>query len=45
MEVIHDIFFDGVDGLVYLSSQCTKNTLQHLFEVIHLIRTYLMTNF
>ena len=42
MEVI---FLDGVDGLVFLANQCTKNTPQHLFGVIHLIRTYLMTNF
>ena len=42
MEVI---FLDGVDGLVFLANQCTKNTPQHLFGVIHLIRKYLTTNF
>ena len=26
-------------------NQCTKNVSQHLFGAIHLVRTYLMTNF
>ena len=27
------------------ANQCTKNIPQHLFGVIHLVRTYLMTDF
>ena len=45
MEENNDIFLDGVYALVYLANQRTKNIPQHLFEVIHLIRTYLMTDF
>ena len=45
MEENNDIFLAGGDALVYLANQCTKNIPQHLFGVIHLIRTYLMIDF
>ena len=40
-----NIFLGGGDALVYLPDQCTKNIPQHLFGAIHLVRTYLMTDF
>ena len=45
MEENNDIFVAGSDALVYLAYQCTKNIPQHLFGAIHLVRTYLRTNF
>ena len=45
MEENNDIFLDGIDAVVYLAKQCTKNFSEHLFGVIYLICTYLMTNF
>ena len=45
MEENNDILLVGGDALVYLENQCTKNIPQHLFGAIHLVRTYLMTNF
>ena len=45
MEEDKNIFFAGGDALVYLPNQYTKNIPQHLFGAIHLVRTYLMTDF
>ena len=45
MEENNDIFVAGSDALVYLAYQCTKNIPQHLFGAIHLVRTYLRTDF
>ena len=45
MEENNDIFFAGGDALVYLAEPMHKNIPQHLFVAIHLVRTYLMTNF
>ena len=33
------------DALVYMAEPIHKNIPQHLFVAIHLVRTYLMTNF
>ena len=40
----NNIFPASGDVLVYLD-RCTKNIPQHLFEAIHLVGTYLMTEF
>ena len=47
MEENNNIFLAGGDALVYLAvlGQCTKNIPQHLFGAIHLVLTYLRTNF
>ena len=45
MEENNNIFLDGGDAPVYLAGLMHKNIPQHLFGVIHLIRTYLMTGF
>ena len=47
MEENNDIFLAGGDALVYLAvlGQCTKNIPQHLFGAVHLVLTYLRTNF
>ena len=45
MEENNDIFLAGGDALVYLAKPMHKNIPQHLFVAIHLVRTYLMTNF
>ena len=45
MEENNDIFLAGGDALVYLPDQCIKNIPQHLFGAIHLVRTYLRTDF
>ena len=45
MEENNVIFSDGVDAVAYLADQCTKNISDYLFGAIHLIRTYLMTEF
>ena len=46
MEENNDIFLAGGDALVYLAGPMhKKNIPQHLFGAIHLVRTYLMTNF
>ena len=46
MEENNDIFLAGDDALVYLAGPMhTKNIPQRLFGTIHLVRTYLMTNF
>ena len=34
-----------LDNLVYMTYQCTKSIPQHLFRAIHLVRTYLRTDF
>ena len=41
----NDIFLAGGDALVYLTKPNTKNIQQHLLVMIHLVRTYVMTNF
>ena len=46
MEENNDIFLAGGDALVYLAGPMhKKNIPQHLFGAIHLVRTYLMTDF
>ena len=45
MEENNYIFLAGGDALVYLAEPVYKNIPQHLFGAIHLVRTYLMTNF
>ena len=45
MEENNDISLAGDDALVYLPNQCTKNIPQQLFGALHLVRTYLMTDF
>ena len=46
MEENNDIFLAGGDALVYLTGPMDKKNIpQHLFEAIHLVRTYLRTNF
>ena len=45
MEENNVIFSDGVDAVAYLADQCTKNISHYLFGAIHLILTYLMTEF
>ena len=45
MEENNDIFFAGSDASVYLAEAMPKNIPQHLFGAIHLVRTYLRTNF
>ena len=45
MEENNDISLAGTDALVYWPEQGTKNIPQHLFGAIHLVLTYLMTNF
>ena len=45
MEENNDIFFAGGDASVYLAEAMPKNIPQHLFEAIHLVRTYLRTDF
>ena len=44
MEESNNIFLPGGDALVYLTEPI-KNIPQNLFEAIHLVRTYLFTNF
>ena len=45
MEKRNNIFPAGGDSLVYLSEPMPKNISQHLFGAMHLVRTYLMTDF
>ena len=46
MEENNNIFLAGGDALVYLAGPMRKKNIpQHLFGVIHLVRTYLRTNF
>ena len=46
MEENNDIFLAGGDALVYLARPMhRKNIVQHLLGAIHLVRTYLRTNF
>ena len=46
MEENNNIFLAGDDALVYLARPMhKKNIPQHLSGTIHLVRTYLMTNF
>ena len=45
MEENNSIFLAAGDALVYLAVQCTKNIPQYLFVAIHLVRTYLRTDF
>ena len=46
MEENNDIFLAGGDALVYLAGPMhKKNIPQHLFGAIHLVRTYLRTDF
>ena len=46
MEENNDIFLAGGDVLVCLAKPMhKKNTPQHLFGAIHLVRTYLRTDF
>ena len=46
MEENNDIFLAGGDVLVYLAGPMhKKNIPQHLFGTIHLVRTYLKTDF
>ena len=43
---MEDIFLAGGDAFVYLAGPMhKKNSPQHLFGAIHLVRTYLRTNF
>ena len=44
MEESNSIFLPGGDALEYLTEPI-KNIPQNLFEAIHLVRTYLFTNF
>ena len=41
----NDIFLAGGDALVYMAGPMHKKISQHLFEAIHLVRTYLRTDF
>ena len=45
MEENNNNFLDGSDALVYLGYQCTNNIPQLLFGTIHLVSTYLRTDF
>ena len=46
MEENNNIFLAGGDTLVYLAGPMhKKNIPQHLFGAIHLVRTYLRTDF
>ena len=46
MEENSDILFAGSDALLYLAGPMHKKNIPcHLFEAIHLVRTYLRTNF
>ena len=46
MEENNDIFLAGSDALVYFAGPMhKKNITQHLFGVIHLVRTSVRTNF
>ena len=45
MEENNDIFLAGGHALVYLAVPMHKNIPQHLFGSIHLVRTYLRTDF
>ena len=45
MEKNNDIFFAGGDALVYLTKPMFKKYYTTWFGAIHLVRTYLMTNF
>ena len=45
MEENNDIFLVGGDAVVYLPEPMQKNIPQNLFGAIHLVRTYLKTEF
>ena len=45
MEKNYDIFLAGGDALVYLTKPMLKKYSTTWFGAIHLVRTYLMTNF
>ena len=45
MEENSDIFLAGGDALVYLAGSFHKNIPWHFFGDIHLVRTYLRTDF
>ena len=46
MEENNDIFLAGGDAIVYLAGPMhKKNIPQHFFGAIHLVRTYLRTDF
>ena len=45
MEENSDIFLADGDGLMYLAVPMHKNIPQHLSAAIHLVRTYLRTDF
>ena len=45
MEENNHIFLAGCDALVYLAEPTHKNISRHMFGTIHLVSTYLMTNF
>ena len=46
MEENNDIFLAGGDALVYFAGPVHKKIIpQHLFRAIHLVRTYLRTDF
>ena len=45
MEENNNIFLADGDALVWLVAPIQKNVSQHLFGAIHLVGTYLRTNF
>ena len=45
MEENNSFFLAGVDALVNLAGPIQKNSPQHLFGAIHLVRSYLRANF
>ena len=45
MEENNYIFLAGSDALVYLAKPIHKKIPWHLFGTVHLVRTYLMTDF